>query len=284
MTDIARSGDADIHYEAIGDAAGPVVVLVAGAGAPAEFWIDPFCASLASAGFRVVRYWNRDTGLSVRSQQRYPIDVLVADLLAVMAEIHAASYHLVGHSMGGYIVNLAATRYPEYVKSLTSISSGPGTSAVVKKKLQLSEQLTSMWFELSKNRPRGNFEDDLSGWLKVWKYLNGSVEFNEGMARDYTRALYVGPDAKYTSVGNHFHALTTVPDTLIGALGHSKLPFLGIHGSKDLLVPPDHGEAAARLVRESRFELLEGAGHMFFNDGIWDDVSRLVLEHLKAEA
>jgi len=80
-------------------------------------------------------------------------------------------------------------------------------------------------------------------------------------------------------VRNHVHAMTTVPPGLVGQLRTSERPLLVIHGTDDPLVPVDHGEATARLVPDSTFRGLAGAGHMFFNTTAWDEISQAVLAH-----
>ena len=72
-----------LRYELFGDKTHPPIVLIAGAGAPAEYWPANFCEALSLRGYHVARFWHRDTGLSTHLDEHYPIDALVGDVLAL---------------------------------------------------------------------------------------------------------------------------------------------------------------------------------------------------------
>lgn len=74
--------------------------------------------------------------------------------------------------------------------------------------------------------------------------------------------------------------MTTIPATLVEELTKIQCPFLVLHGTEDVLVPIDNGEVTARLVPNSRFVEIEGAGHMFFNKQTWLTIQNHVVEHL----
>src|SRR6202795_4951319 len=107
-------------------------------------WHEPFCELLAARGFFVIRFDNRDVGLSSRMESAGPPDIAAAvrgeghpayqlddmadDVAGLLESLGIPAAHLVGASMGGFIAQLVAINHPERVLSLTSIMSGPGGS------------------------------------------------------------------------------------------------------------------------------------------------------------
>jgi len=272
-----------IACESFGSKRHPHVLFVSGAGAPAEFWPEEFCRELAANSLFIIRYCHRDTGRSTHFDRHYSIDDLLLDMLDILSFFGGSSVHLVGHSMGGYLSQLAMCRFPGRFASVTSISAGPTVSPDVAAELGISGPTEATWRLLQKNKPTGDFVYDLDGWLGVWRFLNGTRRFDEESAKEYTRSLYVG-DPRNTQVAvNHIHAMGTVPRSLARELTDARCPFLVIHGTEDPLVPVDNGKASARLVPSSKIHLLQGAGHMFFNNETWTEIGGALIPHIQAD-
>jgi pimeloyl-ACP methyl ester carboxylesterase len=276
--------DIRLTFDVFGGASGPPVVLISGAGAPAEFWPDTFCRSLASYGFEVIRYCHRDTGSSSHFGSPYGIDVLLADLKAFIDVLGHARVHVVGHSMGGYLVQLAMCEFPHQLYTGTSISAGSAVSEGMHAELGTSAPDPKVWEVLMANQPTGDFDLDLPGWIDSWRFLNGTRQFDEVLATDYTRALYEGDDRNAQVATNHVHAMGTVPVWLVTRLPHTEVSLLVLHGTEDPLVPFDNGEATARLAGSSTFHPLIGAGHMFFNHHAWGEIRTVLIRHLSSDA
>lgn len=279
---ICDNDGVQLRYELFGDDTQPPIILIAGAGAPAEYWPVDFCRALAERRFRVVRFWHRDTGLSTHLDEPYPINALVGDVLALTDKIGAKRAHLAGHSMGGYIAQLIATRHAERVFSAVAMEAGPLVSEEGKVSLGLSSPDDSLWPKLMANQPQGDFECDLPGWMESWRLLHGRLEVDEALALPYIRALYEGPASNHQVAENHIHAMTTVPDQLAQDLANCDVPLLYLHGDLDPLVPPDHGATAAQLAKNGNFAVIPGAGHMYFNQDIWDLILVEVAQHCVA--
>ncbi len=270
----------DLRYDAFGDARHPLLLLISGAGAPAAFWPDIFCEKLAGSGLFVMRYDHRDTGSSTHFDQPYDIEALFQDMMALLGRFDNATVHLAGHSMGGYLAQMAITRFSARFASVTSISAGPTVSPERIRALGISTVADETWGVLMENQPHGVFDTDLPGWLKTWRFLNGKRPFDADMATLYTRELYEGDERNAQVAVNHVHAMTTVPDSLMDDLQGATCPFTVIHGTDDPLVPFDNGEASARLVSGSRLVPLNGAGHMFFDPDTWDEIAAALLSQV----
>src|SRR5690349_3928596 len=137
----------ELEYETFGDQNNPPLVLVMGLGAQMILWEDAFCAQLAASGFHVVRFDNRDIGLSTQLDDAgvpnvyevmqaammqqpiaapYTLAEMADDTVALMSELGIDRAHVVGASMGGMIAQTVAIRHPERLLSLTSIMSTTG--------------------------------------------------------------------------------------------------------------------------------------------------------------
>jgi pimeloyl-ACP methyl ester carboxylesterase len=280
MENVTVRGSIQLQRENFGASDAPFVLLVAGAGAPAQFWPSPFCQALAQANRHVVRYCHRDTGLSTHFSEPYDINELLLDMMALLPEDKSVPVHLIGHSMGGFLAQMAMCRYPGRFASVTSISSGPTVSQRVSERLGLSRPSAETWGFLKENKPTGNFDADLPGWIKEWKFLNGRRAFDEPAAIAYTRSLYVG-ERNFSEASNHMFAVGTIPESLPDELKLANCRFLALHGDADPLVPVGNGKASARLVPGGQFRDLDGAGHMFFDALAWREILLAVIAQTK---
>ncbi|MGP3785431.1 alpha/beta fold hydrolase [Paenibacillus sp. 1A_MP2] len=144
---ILKVNGIDLAYDSYGNETDEAILLIAGLGTQMIRWTVPFCEMLATRGFRVIRFDNRDTGLSTHfshyatldfealaktlmSGQRpdipYTLDDMSNDAVGLLDALGIKKAHFVGRSMGGMIAQLAASKYPERVLSLTSIMSTTG--------------------------------------------------------------------------------------------------------------------------------------------------------------
>ena len=150
MTAVAANG-ITIEYESLGDPSAPPILLIMGLGMQLVAWPDAFCQGLVDRGFRVIRFDNRDCGLSSKIRVRrqpnlvaalaaawlrlpvrapYTLDAMAADAVGLLDALDIPRAHVVGLSMGGMIAQVVAATYPERVLSLTSIMSSSGSRKV----------------------------------------------------------------------------------------------------------------------------------------------------------
>src|SRR6478672_10086208 len=123
-----RNGDVTLYFESFGDDDAPVLLLVNGLGSQCINFKEEFVARFAARGFRVVRFDNRDVGLSshLKGGPKYTVDDMADDAFAVLDAVGARAAHIAGWSMGGMIVQAMAIKHPERIASLTSVMSAPG--------------------------------------------------------------------------------------------------------------------------------------------------------------
>jgi pimeloyl-ACP methyl ester carboxylesterase len=280
MGQFLQCGAVRLWAETFGTPGDPCALLLSGAGAHSAFWPTEFCTLLAEKCIFVVRYDHRDIGYSTHTDSPYDIFVLLADAFAVLDALGINAAHFIGHSMGGYLAELAAVHHTSRVLSATIISAGPTVTPGVAAELGLSSMLPQTWEALLANQPAGDFAADLPGWMKSWRLLHGSHPLDEEMAIRYTRELYTRDPRDAGVAERHIAAMQTVPATLAEDLKRLTTRSLALHGSEDPLVPADHGTAVARLIPDCRLQLLPGAGHMFFHRGLWDKMAAAVLTHL----
>ncbi len=138
---LARVGKLTISYERFGDPAGEPLLLVMGLGMQMLGWDEEFCELLVDRGFHVIRFDNRDVGLSSKLSGKvnlaagfagftgsavYDLDDMAADTAGLLDQLEIDSAHLVGASMGGMITQQLAATHPDRVRSLCSIMAGTG--------------------------------------------------------------------------------------------------------------------------------------------------------------
>src|SRR5713226_9373950 len=137
----AKANGIEIEYETFGDSKATPLLLIMGLGAQLISWDAEFCTALVERGFFVIRYDNRDSGLSTHMDEAGPADIAAAlggtpkpayqlddladDAVGLLDALDIPAAHIVGASMGGYIAQLVAINHPEHTLSLTSIMSGP---------------------------------------------------------------------------------------------------------------------------------------------------------------
>lgn len=264
----ARANGIDIEYETFGDPKAAPLLLVMGLGAQMISWDESFCEQLAGRGFYVIRFDNRDSGLSTKMEvagepdvmaafagqgkPAYTLDELADDAVALLDGLHIRAAHVVGASMGGFIAQLIAINHPDRVLSLTSIMSGPGGHDTVAPWPEASEVLTRM--------PPESREGRIEHGVWIRRILTGAGNPFDEVAelRRTTRAV----DRSYypPGTGRQLVAILAAHSRL-ERLGQVKAPTLVIHGLDDPLVPVENGRRVADAVPGARLLEFEGMGH-----------------------
>ena len=272
----------ELATEAFGDPSDPPVLLIMGAMASMLWWPDEFCRQLAGNGRYVIRYDNRDTGLSTTCESGHPaytFDDMADDAVRVLDGYGIPAAHVVGMSMGGMIAQLAALDHPTRMLSLTAISTSPvGTDT------SHLPQTTEAYQEHSAQAEGLDWSD----WQAVIDFMvkdmravaGPALPFDEAAARKFVERDYDRAKS-FASAPNHF--VLKGDKERGGRLPDLRLPLLVIHGTADPIFPIEHGEALAQAVAGAKLVRLEGAGHEL-HEGHWPQIIAAVVEHSKRKA
>jgi pimeloyl-ACP methyl ester carboxylesterase len=258
----------EIEYDTLGDASLPAVLLIMGLGAQMIAWDPGFCQAIADCGYYVIRFDNRDVGLSTWLDDAgapslsdivtgdvvpaYSLADMAADAAGLLDALAIASAHIVGASMGGMIAQTFAIDHPTKALTLTSIMSTTGNPAVGQ---PTPDALAALLAPAPVSR-----EEAIEGGVFFSKVV-GSPGFpfdepriREEIAADYDRSFHPA------GVQRQGAALVTQPDRT-QALGSLRVPTLVIHGADDPLVVLSGGHATADAVPGAELRVVPGMGH-----------------------
>jgi pimeloyl-ACP methyl ester carboxylesterase len=266
----AHGNGVELEYETVGDPAGRPLLLVQGLGAQLISIEDGLCQELASHGFLVIRYDNRDAGLSSwfdaagpvnlaaiwggdHSSLAYTLEDMADDAAAVLDAAGVQSAHVAGISLGGMIAQLLATRHPARVRSLASVMSTTGDRAVGQPTGEAARVLVS------------SMPSDREGFIEQAvvnaKAISAGTAFpfdaeavRRGAARSYDRAYHP------KGTGRQFAAILAAGDRT-EALGRVRVPTLVVHGEEDQVIGVSGGEATAAAIPGARLLRVPGLGH-----------------------
>ena len=245
--------EVDLHYESFGDPDDPVLLFISGHGIQLLGWPEELCWAFVDRGFRVVRFDNRDAGLStvMHGREPYTLSHMAADAVAVLDAVGADTAHVVGMSMGGMIAQVVAVEHRHRVLSLTSIAATTGEDGVGRPS---DAALHHMLVEQPADRD-GNVAHALAG-RRIW----GSPRwFDEEQSRieygaAYDRAFHPGSGARQA------HALLAAGDRSAD-LAALDLPTLVVHGDVDHLIDRSGGERTAELIPGAELLIIDDMGH-----------------------
>ena len=262
------SPEIELCWEGFGDPADPTVLLIMGLATQMIAWSDEFCEDLASRGFYVVRFDNRDAGRSthvrgrpptamqvvLRSGRnaRYTLADMAADAAGLLRELGLGAAHVVGASMGGMIAQTMAARHPEWTRSLVSIMSTTGG--------RLVGQPSPLLYPVFLRRPGEGKEAAVERIVKVFRAI-GSRGLPKDMdyVRDVAERSYdrdhdpFGPGRQLAAI---FASGNRTPE-----LRRIRVPTTVIHGTDDRMVGVSGGRATARAIPDARLVIIPGMGH-----------------------
>ncbi|QCI63857.1 alpha/beta fold hydrolase [Phreatobacter stygius] len=272
---VVSTNQIELAYDEVGDQGAPAILLVMGLGTQMTAWSEEFCRSLAGRGFRVLRFDNRDVGLSSKIETAKPVaiaaafaslmtgkpveapytlDDMAADTVGLMDGLGLRQVHLVGASMGGMIAQIIAAKHADRVSSLTSIMSSSGAPGLPQAKPEAISALLA---------PRPASEDReqaIDHGVKVYRVI-GSPGFPTSDA-DLRVRIGRAVDRSYypAGVGRQFVAVLA-GGSRVELLKRIVAPTLVIHGADDPLVPVEAGIDTARHIPDAALKVIPGMGH-----------------------
>ncbi|KIF82558.1 alpha/beta fold hydrolase [Noviherbaspirillum autotrophicum] len=276
MPIIATNG-INLSYDIQGDPAGEPILLIAGLGLQLISWSDAFCRGLTEQGFRVIRFDNRDCGLSTKMDHfgkphlptvffhslfhlpllnGYTLYDMAKDATGLLDELGIGKAHIVGASMGGMIAQIVAATSPHRTLTLTSIMSTSGRPGLPGPTLAAHNALFS-----SPDNPR-DINSVIDYFVKMFRVIGSpghptpEAELRRRVAQSVRRNVCPGGSARQimavAASGDRVALLRTI-----------KAPSLVIHGSDDPLVPIACGRDTARWIPNATMHEIEGMGHDF---------------------
>lgn len=272
-----KANGIDIAYESFGPEGKETMLLISGTNRQLTMWPMEFCEKLVNRGYRVIRFDNRDVGLSTKFDKAgmpdwasiskalqeksapplaYSLDDMADDAVALLKALGIEKAHIVGASMGGMIAQRVAYNHPEHTLSLTSIMAGGGNATF---------PLVARPDIVGKIPPPGNASDTaayIERELQSEIILSGNtyrpdkVELLERVNADVARSYY--PD------GLMRQGAASLAGFYAGRQEHLKTIKVNaviIHGDEDPLVPLEAGKDVATNISGSEFRIIKGMGH-----------------------
>jgi len=269
----AQANGVEIEYEVCGPAGGRPLLLVMGLGAQMIIWDDEFCAALGARGHRVIRFDNRDVGLSSKIDGGGALDLLAAMRAAALGRPVAAPYtlsdmaadaaglldaldidsaHVVGASLGGMIAQTLAIDHPGRVRSLTSIMSTTGNPELPRARPEATAALLEP--------PPRDRAGAMARAARVFRTIGSpGFPFDEARVRDRAGRSF---DRCFHPSGVARQMLAIVASgSRVEKLRAVGAPTLVIHGTEDPLIPVAAGVETATLVPGAELLLIDGMGH-----------------------
>lgn len=284
-TGTAKSGDLDIVYEDFGDEDDPAVLLIMGLGAQLLLWRKDFCEKLVNQGLRVIRYDNRDVGLSsklpgarsgaplvprmarslvgVKSPAAYTLEDMADDAVALLDHLGIDRAHVVGGSMGGMIAQVFAARHATRTRSLGVIFSSNNRALLPPPG---PRQLLALL-----QKPADTTRDGvIANSIRLTRII-GSPGFPVAEDKARAEALESYERSYYPAgVGRQFAAILG-SGSLLRYNRQTSAPTVVIHGKADKLMRPSGGRSIARAIPGARLVLFDGMGHEL-PEPLWDDI------------
>jgi pimeloyl-ACP methyl ester carboxylesterase len=282
----ANSGDLKLYYEDMGDVDDPPVLLIMGLGAQLLLWRTGFCEKLVAQGLRVIRYDNRDVGLSsktehrssgqslatrlarswlgLRSKAAYTLEDMADDAAAILDHLGIQKAHIVGASMGGMIAQVFAARFPERTTTLGVVFSSNNSAL-------LPPPAPRALLAILKGPPPGSPREAIIANAVRVGNITGSPRYRTPEAQARADAAE-GYDRNYypQGVARHFGAVLG-SGSLLRYNRRTVAPTVVIHGRADKLMRPFGGRSIARAISGARLVLFDGMGHDLPQQ-LWDQV------------
>lgn len=269
-----ESNGIEIEYESYGSSSHETILLIMGLGSQLTMWPMELVQTLVARGYRVIRYDNRDCGLSTWMEQTglpdmgqvfaawgrgrapapYTLEDMAADAIGLLDALEVKQAHVAGASMGGMIAQLIAALYPERVLSLISIMSSSGNPMLPAGTPQALSVL--MTPAPPRSNPAAAVEHNMKAYLTIASpgFPPDQVRLRELVQANVARSYYP------KGIGRHLAAVITNGDRR-PLLRRIKAPTIVLHGADDPLIPLEAGKDTAANIEGAELRIIPGMGH-----------------------
>lgn len=290
------SNGIELEYDTFGDPADPSLILIAGLGGQMILWGENFCEALAARGLWVIRFDNRDTGLSSKIERPvapdpdmllaalgrgekieipYCLEDMAADAVGLMDGLEIRKAHVCGASMGGMIGQIMAIRYPERLLSLISIASATGNPDIRKDRVNEVKKPYRQPLPVPTDR-----EEYMAYMVKGLKELTGpGFPYDEAEVSELAGGLF---DRSFYPEGATRQLLAVLTaGNRKPALSKINIPALIIHGDSDPLVPVECGYDTAEAIPGAELLIIKGMGHDL-PKGAWSQIIEAIFRQTRS--
>lgn len=277
----AEANGIRLAYETFGAPTDPAMLLIMGLGTQMLAWPDAMCELLAGSGLHVVRFDNRDVGLSThidaptptiadilrRRTPPYTVSDMADDAAGLLDALDIPNAHIVGASMGGFIGQTLAIRHPDRVRSLTLVMTSTGSRRVGQASPRILRRMAT-------RAPAPNREAAIAESVATYRLIGSPDHLDEDLVRELAGRSY---DRAYDPAGTQrqLAAIVSQPNRTRD-LRRIRVPTLVVHGLDDPLVAASGGLAIARAIPGATFIGHEGMGHDLPRT-LWRTLARDVL-------
>jgi pimeloyl-ACP methyl ester carboxylesterase len=281
----------EIEYDTFGEPKDRPLILIMGLSCQLVAWPESFCGKLAAKCHFVVRFDNRDVGLSSKLddlgvpdifeifaaaqegkalESPYALSEMAADTIGLMDALNLEMAHVCGLSMGGMIAQMMAIEYPRRIISLISMQSSTGAPGLPEAEPQAMEAMVAP--------PPIERDAYIQHMADVYRaFAGGSDKYDERLQNEISAASH---DRSFYLMGfTRQLAAIVACGSRKDALAAIKVPTLVIHGSHDALLPLAHGKDTAEAVPGAKLVIIKGLGHGMVYPALWDEIIETIAAH-----
>jgi pimeloyl-ACP methyl ester carboxylesterase len=264
-----------LEYESYGSAQHPAIVLIMGLGCQLTRWPMALCDELVSRSYRVIRFDNRDVGLSTKMDHtgsldlaslmmgfmrgkplpsKYALDDMAMDTVGLLDALDIKAAHIVGASMGGMIAQILAARHASRVLSLTSIMSTTSNPALPQARPAVAAASLQTMTDSATQAAKVASGVNLLQGIGSPAYPTAPAVLREQVNRDAQRAFHP------VGIARQMLAIASGADrrTLCGQI---VAPTVVLHGADDPLIPVEAGRDTAAAIPGAELRIVPGMGH-----------------------
>lgn len=281
----------EIEYDTFGEPEDRALILIMGLSCQLVAWPEGFCEKLATKGHFVIRFDNRDVGLSSKLddlgvpdifeilaaaqegkvlESPYSLSEMAADTVGLMDALNIEKAHVCGSSMGGMIAQMMAIEYPRRIISLISMQSSTGDPGLPEAGPQAMEAMVAP--------PPMERDAYIQHMADVYRaFAGGSDKYDERLQNEISASSY---DRSFYLMGfTRQLAAILACGSRKDALAAIEVPTLVIHGSHDALLPLAHGKDTAEAVPGAKLVIIQGLGHGMVYPVLWDEIIETIAAH-----